>query len=288
MNPQQRFKQILGLGDHNTLTGMTVVVTGAGSGIGRETLLRFAEAGANVAAADINFEAAERSVMLAGHFGNLAKAYETDVGNASSMRSLAGNVQKDFGVADVVINNAGIGLSGPFLSTTDEDWERVLNVNLWSVIRGSRLFAQHMVTAGMPGHIVNVASMAAFTPMRDMSAYATSKAAVQMLSDCMRTEFVDYGIHVSCICPGMVDTAITTSTRFVGVDGSEQQRKREAVKQLYQRRNLKPKAVAEAIYKAVANRQEEVLVGTEAHASRWLNRIAPAAARRLSRIDPAI
>lgn len=267
--------------------GKVAVVTGGGAGIGRETLLMFAEHGATVVAADLNLEAAERTAELSRLLGATAWARRVDVSNADAMAAFAAWVAEEFGAPDVVVNNAGIGIAGAFLDTTTADWDKVLRVNLWGVIHGSRLFGRQMVDAGKTGHIVNVASMAAFTPSRDMSAYATSKAAVLMLSDCLRAELAGRGIKVVSICPGLIDTGITQSTQFVGVSDEEQSRLRAKTKKAYQRRNLKPKAVAEAIYKAVQNDRPEVLVGIEAHASRWMSRLAPSLSRRLARLEVA-
>ncbi len=262
-----------------------VVVTGAGSGIGRETLLEFAERGAQVIAADINLEAAERSAELARLLGAQAEPRQLDVGSTGQMESFAASIEREFGAPDIVVNNAGIGVAGKFLDTSVQDWERLLRVNLWSVIDGSRLFARQMIAAGKPGHIVNTASAAAFSPTATLPAYATTKAAVRMLSDCLRGELVGHGIHVSTICPGFVDTGITTATRFVGVSEAEQTRRRLASKNLYQRRNLKPAAVAKAIVKAVERHRAEVPVGIEAYLLRGVYHLLPSLARRLARVD---
>ncbi len=266
--------------------GTLVVVTGAGSGIGRETLLNFAEQGATVVAVDIDAEAAERSAELARLLDATAFAFAVDVGDAAAMETLARRIEEDFGGADVVVNNAGIGMAGAFLDTTVEDWEKLLHVNLWGVIHGSRLFATPMRERGH-GVIVNVASGLAYTPTRSLPAYATSKAAVLMLSDCLRAELAGSGVRVVSICPGIVDTGITDAVRFVGTDETEQQRRRERAKALYQRRNLKPQAVARAIVDAVENPRETVTVGAEAKAAHLLSRIAPRALQRLARLDLA-
>ncbi len=266
-------------------SGKLVIVTGAGSGIGRETLLDFAERGATVVSADINLEAAERTAMLAGLLGSSAHARQVDVGSTEQMEAFAQWVGKELGAPDIVVNNAGIGLAGKFLDTGMSDWDRVLRVNLWSVILGSKLFAQQMLAAGKAGHIVNVASAAAFSPTCTLPAYATTKAAVRMLSDCLRGELAGQGIHVSTICPGFVDTGITTATRFVGVSDAEQDRRRRASKRLYQRRNLKPDAVAQAIVRAVERRRAEVPVGVEAYLLRGIYHLLPGLARRLARMD---
>lgn len=262
-----------------------VVVTGAGSGFGRETALLFAEQGANVVAVDINLEAAERTAELARLLNVDAHARRVDVSDATQMEELANWVADEYGAPDVVVNNAGIGMAGSFFETSVADWDKVLKVNLWGVIHGSRLFGQQMIDAGKAGHIVNVASMAAYTPSKMVSAYATTKAAVRMLSDCLRAELADKSIHVSTICPGFSITNITQNTKFVGSNDAEQADKREKATRLYQRRNLQPKEIAEAILSAVKRGKDEVPVGVESHLSRLLSRLLPGVSRRLARLD---
>jgi NAD(P)-dependent dehydrogenase (short-subunit alcohol dehydrogenase family)/pimeloyl-ACP methyl ester carboxylesterase len=266
--------------------GKLVVITGAASGFGRETALRYAQRGANVVAVDINQEGVEQTAQLCSQTGARAWARQVDVSSGEQMTDLAQWVGQNFGAPDIVVNNAGIGMAGSFFDTTDEEWKKVLDINLWGVIRGSRLFGEQMIAAGKKGHIVNVASMGGFTPIRFMSAYNTTKAAVMMLSDCLRGELAGKGIHVSTICPGMANTGITQRTRFVGTSESEEQAQRSKVSRLYELRNLKTETVAQAIVQAVEKRQDEVLVGIEAHGSRMLGRLLPAVARRLARLNP--
>ncbi|MBV8063778.1 MAG: SDR family NAD(P)-dependent oxidoreductase, partial [Nevskia sp.] len=111
------------------------------------------------------------------------------------------------------------------------------------------------------------------------------KAAVAMLSDCLRAELEEQGIRVTSVCPGVIDTPITGATRFVGVSEPEQARRRAGAKRLYGRRNLKPQAVAAAILKALETRRPELLVGTEAHGARLLSRLSPRLSRRLARME---
>jgi NAD(P)-dependent dehydrogenase (short-subunit alcohol dehydrogenase family) len=201
------------------------------------------------------------------------------------MGALADWVQRELCVPEVVVNNAGIGMAGSFFDTSDADWERILRVNLGGVILGSRLFGQQMVDAGQRGHIVNVASMAAYTPSRGMAAYATSKAAVRMLSDCLRAELADKGVRVSTICPGMSITNITRTTRFVGLDSDAQAAQQQKATRFYEKRNLRPETIAQVILRCVERGHVEAPVGAEAHLTRWLSRLSPAAIRRLARVE---
>ncbi len=171
------------------------------------------------------------------------------------------------------------------MDTSVKDWQQVLGVNLWGVIHGSRLFARQMVDQAKAGHIVNVASAAAFLPSRMLPAYATSKSAVLMFSECLRAELADQGIGVSAICPGIINTGITGSTRFVGVDNEEQQRRREHASQLYQRRAFTPDRVAAAIVEAVESNRAVVPVSPEAWGMQWLGRFTPSLARNLAQVE---
>lgn len=269
--------------------GQLVLVTGAGSGIGRATAFAFAEAGARIIAVDRDAESAARTAELARLIGAPSAWAETvDVSDEQAMEKLAEKTATEYGVPDVVVNNAGIGLAGSFLDTTTEDWKRVLDVNLWGVIHGCRLFARQMVDRGQGGHIVNTASAAAFQPSRALPAYSTSKAAVLMLSECLRAELAPHDIGVSAICPGIVNTNITSTTRFAGVTDAEQDRRRARSSRLYGLRNYPPEKVAEAIVRAVLRNSAVVPVTPEARGARLLGRLSPRALRGLARLDPPL
>jgi NAD(P)-dependent dehydrogenase (short-subunit alcohol dehydrogenase family) len=262
------------------------VVTGAASGIGRSTAVAFAERGATILAADVDLTGAERTVTLARAVGGDGLAHRLDVTDAEAMGDLAKAVGERWGAPAVVVNNAGIGMAGRLLDTTVDDWARVLDVNLWGVIHGSRLFGRLMADWGEGGHIVNVASAAAFQPSRAYPAYATSKAAVLMLSECLRAELAPHGIGVSAVCPGVVDTNIVRRTRFVGVDGDTQARRQRETDRLYRRRGYGPDRVAAAIVDAVDRDLPVVPVSPEARLARWGSRFTPGLMRRLAAVDP--
>lgn len=278
-----------GTGAKERFGGQLVLVTGAASGIGRATAFAFAEAGARVVAVDLDAEGAARTAELARLIGAPEAWPETvDVSDAEAMEKLAARTADLYGVPDVVVNNAGIGLAGPFLDTTPEEWKRVLDVNLWGVIHGCRLFGKQMVERGQGGHIVNTASAAAFQPSRALPAYSTSKAAVLMLSECLRAELGPQGIGVSAICPGLVNTAITRTTRFAGTGDEEQERRRSRSTRLYGLRNYPPEKVARAILRAVLRDSAVVPVTPEARGARLLSRLSPKALRALARIQPPV
>ncbi|MGW5055607.1 SDR family oxidoreductase [Actinokineospora sp. NPDC004072] len=259
-------------------TGQLVVVTGAGSGIGRATAQAFAALGAEVVVADVDAAAAQRT---AAEIGPAAYPHAVDVADAAAMARLAEEVTAEHGVPDVVVNNAGIGMAGSFLDTTPDDWRRVLDVNLMGVVHGCRAFGALMAESGEGGHIVNIASAAAYTPSRALSAYASSKAAVLMLSDCLRAELADRGVAVTAVCPGIVATDITNTTTFVGV--ADQDRMRRKATAAYARRGYGPEKVAAEIVRAVRERIPVLPVTPEARAARLAARFAPGLLRRFAR-----
>lgn len=263
-----------------------VVVTGAGSGIGRETALAFAQRGAEIVIADINESAAEESAALVRELGVDAHAYVVDVADVDAMENFAKTVIDEHGVPTIVVNNAGIGIAGAFLDTTATDWDRIVGINLMGVVHGCRLFGSAMADRYEGGHIVNVASAAAFTPSRTLSAYSATKAAVLMLSESLGAELRPRGIGVSAICPGIINTPIVRATRYVGVSDSEQERRRSKMSKNYARRNFGPEKVAAAIVKAVRHNTAVVPVAPEAVAARLVSRVSPATMRRLARTDP--
>jgi NAD(P)-dependent dehydrogenase (short-subunit alcohol dehydrogenase family) len=152
------------------------------------------------------------------------------------------------------------------------------------VVHGCQAFGELMIEAGEGGHIVNVASAAAYTPSRALPAYSATKAAVLMLSECLRAEMVSHGIGVSAICPGIVDTPITRATTFVGVSDAEQETLRARAAKAYHRRNFPPSGVASAIVAAVRENRAVVPVNIEAKAGLLGSRFAPRIMRRFARI----
>ncbi|MGH3753857.1 MAG: SDR family oxidoreductase [Pseudonocardiaceae bacterium] len=262
-----------------------VVITGAGSGIGRACALEFAEHGAEVVVTDIDQQAAERTAALARTLGPGAHAYPVDVSDGGAVEKFATVLREQHGIPDIVINNAGIGVAGPFLDTSVADWERVIDVNLWGVIHGCRVLGGLLVAGGAGGTIVNIASAAAYLPSRALPAYTTTKAAVLALSQCLRGELAEHGVGVVAVCPGFVHTNIASTTRFVGLDTTEERTTQQRIAALYRRRNFTPDRAAREILRAVERNAAIAPITPEAKVGLLASRLTPGLVRALARLD---
>lgn len=197
-----------------TSSGPVALVTGAGSGIGEALAATLARLGWIVVVADVDVEAATRVATATG-----GHARRLDVRDGEVWRVLVDEVERDLGAIGLLVNNAGIGVAGPFDALTDADWERVVDVNLMGVVHGTRVVYARMKARGA-GMIVNVASGAALCPRPGMVAYAASKAAVVALTVSLRAEAAEHGIRVTAACPGYVRTRIMERTTWRGIDGA--------------------------------------------------------------------
>jgi NAD(P)-dependent dehydrogenase (short-subunit alcohol dehydrogenase family)/pimeloyl-ACP methyl ester carboxylesterase len=268
-----------------TLVGDLVLITGAGSGIGRETAYAFAQRGADLILADINDVAAKETAAIAGKYGVKAYAYRLDVADIDAWEEFAQQIKEEHGVPDVLVNNAGIGMAGPFLSTSRSDWDRIIDINLRSVIHGSRIVAAQMVERGEGGRIVNIASAAAYSPSRTYPAYATTKAAVLMLSECLTAELGREGITVTAICPGFINTNISATTTHVGLDREHEAAKQAKAVRSYTRRNFSPQRAAKEIVAGVAKDKPIVYITAEALGFLALDRFLPPVQRLIAKYD---
>jgi NAD(P)-dependent dehydrogenase (short-subunit alcohol dehydrogenase family) len=251
------------------LKGARVVVTGAGSGIGAATARRFAGAGSQVVAVDIDGAAAEQTAAACAELGPSGHAERCDVADAAALAALAARIEDEHGPVDVLVNNAGVGIAGPFLSADTADWNWIRSINLDGVAYGCQAFGPAMVARGH-GHVVNVASGAAFVPNRHMAAYCATKAAVVMLSQCLRADWRPHGVGVSVVCPGLINTPIHRTTRYRGsMDG----RQARAEKVFSYGRS--PDAVAKAVQRCVVRNRDVVPVGMESSLGDLLLRPAP-------------
>ena len=191
------------------LLGKTTLVIGGAVGIGRAVGLAFAQAGANVAVADMGWEDEKASLLselLA--FDVQAFATEVDVRKEDSVAAAIDLAIRTFGHLDVLVNNAGITSSGASIQDQDWDvWDNMLNVNLKGVAFGMKHAVPHMIGRRY-GRIINTASQLAHKPIAGHGAYCASKAAVTALTASVAQEVAQHGIAVNCVCPGMTNTAM--------------------------------------------------------------------------------
>ena len=264
---------------------MLIAVTGAASGIGQATALAFAAEGAEVVVSDIDAAGAAATAERIAAAGGVAHPYRLDVADADAVERFAEQVCAEHGVPDIVVNNAGIGVAGAFLDTPAEQFDRVLDVNLGGVVNGCRAFARRLVERGTGGHIVNVASMAAYAPLSSLNAYCTSKAAVYMFSDCLRAELDAAGVGLTTICPGLINTNIVSATGFHAPDGRQSAvpGRRAQLEKMFEVRRYGPEKVAAAILTAVQANKAVRPVTPEAYLLYGTSKMAPQALRSTAR-----
>jgi len=186
----------------------TVVVTGATSGIGRGIALRFADAGATVLNADIDVEpknAETPTHEVIRDRGGTAEYVGTDVSDAAEIRSLVERA-REYGGVDVMVNNAGLFVGGGLLEVTEEEFERIHEVNAKGVFFGCQAAARDMIDRGVSGAIVNTASISSFVAQREQIQYDSTKAAVKMITRGAALELADHDIRVNAVGPGQIAT----------------------------------------------------------------------------------
>ncbi len=197
--------------------GAVAVVTGAASGIGRATALELARRGADVVLADIHEERLGTAGKEVTDLGRHALTVRCDVRSDADMEQLEREVMEEFGRVDIVMNNAGVALLGPPETLTMDDWNWILQVNLYGVIRGVRAFVPHLLRQGR-GHLVNTASVAGLYAYNwDAIPYVTSKFAVVGLTEALALYLRPHGVGVSVLCPGLVETNLGETARVSGI-----------------------------------------------------------------------
>lgn len=263
-----------------------VAVTGAGSGIGRQTALAFAARGAEVVVSDIDEASVKETAAQVTARGGAAHVYVLDVSDGGAVEAFAERVTAEHGVPDIVVNNAGIGHAGGFLDTPAEEFDRVMDVNFGGVVNGCRSFGRRLVERGTGGHIVNVGSMASYSPSQSLAPYCSSKAGVFMLSDCLRAEFDTAGIGVTTICPGVINTNIISATRLDAPAGEidKVDDRRGQLSRMFALRHVGPEKVAAAILSSVQKNKPIRPVALEAYVWYGMSRFAPQAVRSTARV----
>jgi NAD(P)-dependent dehydrogenase (short-subunit alcohol dehydrogenase family) len=184
------------------LEGKRAIVTGAGNGIGRAIALRLASEGASVVLADVNEEDAGG---VAEEIDGETLVHKTDVTSDADVEALVGRTVSEWGGLDVMVNNAGVGVAGTAVTTTEEEYDRVMNV----CVRGTFLGMKHAIPAIKDtggGSVINMSSIAALVGLVDRAVYSAAKGAIYSMTRASAIDHVGEGVRVNCIAPGTVDT----------------------------------------------------------------------------------
>jgi hypothetical protein len=192
------------------LSGRVAVVTGGGRNIGLATAMALAECGARLVIAEIDPEAGAKGVGAMRAQGYEAEFYRLDVTDSAAVRACADHVARQYGRVDILVANAGIAINAPGEITSDEDWRKIMAINLDGVFYCDREFGRHMLERGA-GSIVNVGSMSGLivNKPQPQAAYNASKAAVHMLTKSLAAEWASRGVRVNAVAPTYVETDMT-------------------------------------------------------------------------------
>lgn len=217
----------LGLANAFNLTDRVAVITGAASGIGRQTALTFTEAGAQVVLADISEAGIAETAEAVVQLGGKPTLVKTDVTNRNDVEALASRAVDAASRLDVWANVAGILLPSAIVDTTEVDLDRQIAVNIKGVYWGCAAAARAMSAQGH-GSIINISSAGADIPEPGLSVYSLTKSAVKMITRTLACEVGPYGVRVNTVAPGFIDTPLVTY-RFRGPDGSLDEDQRNAL-----------------------------------------------------------
>jgi NAD(P)-dependent dehydrogenase (short-subunit alcohol dehydrogenase family) len=245
-----------------------VAVTGAASGIGKATAVEFAKAGADVLVSDVNEAGLADTVAAVEARGRRAVPLRTDVSKPADVEAMVGRTLAEFGRIDIIMNNAGIGITGEMRYLSLKDWERIVGINLWGCIYGIHFAMPHLIQQ-KSGHIVNVASSAGLIASPGMSAYSTTKFGVVGLSEVLRNELARYGIGVTVVCPGFVRTPILNYSEMRGVKDEAEARK------IPSWLGISAETCAKDIVKAVKRNKFLIIPGPEMKVVYGFKRFAP-------------
>lgn len=262
----------------SALADSLFLITGAGSGIGRALAIRAAERGAKVIATDVNEKGLNETVQLSGR---IHEQRLLDVADAEAIQSFADAILHQYPNARIIlVNNAGVSLaSGSFAETPLEDFEWLLNINLWGVVRMTRAFLPHMLKQDQ-GHIVNVSSIYGIAGMPNNSAYSTAKFGVKGFSDVLKAEVLGTQVKISSVHPGGVKTNIARSGR-ISKTQDEAEVKKMIAKFEQVALTLAPEKAADIILRGIEKDKSRILVGKDARFLDTVVRIFPDSYHRI-------
>ena len=258
--------------------GKVAVVTGAGSGIGRALAYDLARRGATLAISDVDAGGLAETARQVRVIGAPVHEARVDVADRAAVLRYAEEVVGEYGSVNIVINNAGIAFTGDIVDMSFEQIERVIDVDFWGVVNGTKAFLPHVIASG-DGHIVNISSLFGLMAVPGQSAYNAAKFAVRGFTEALRQEMLVAGhdVHVTCVHPGGIKTAIARNAGAVeGYDPASLAKEFDA-----RLARTSPEAAARSILRAVTGNRPRAVVGLDAKALDVLVRVLGPAYQRI-------
>jgi len=256
-----------------TLKGRVAVVTGAASGIGRAVALRLADEGCDVAVVDRDADGLAAVAASIRERGRRASVHVVDVGRREELAALPDQVIAEYGHVHILVNNAGVALSGTLAENTIEDLDWIVDINFWGVVLGCKHFLPHLAKAD-EAHIVNLSSLFGLIGLPGVGAYCATKAAVRSYSETLSAELRGSAITVTSVHPGGVRTNIMRNARMDDEAG-----RGEAV-DLFDRLGVTPDRAAARIVSAIRRGKTRLRICRETYLADWLKRLAPVGVNR--------
>ena len=260
------------------IRGKVAVVTGAGSGIGRALACALARRGALLAISDVDGTGLAETAKQVRVIGAKVHEARLDVTDRAAVLRYADEVAAEFGAVNIVINNAGIAFTGDVEQMSFEQIERVIDVDFWGVVNGTKAFLPHLIASG-DGHVVNISSLFGLMAVPGQSAYNAAKFAVRGFTEALREEMLLAGhpVQVTCVHPGGIKTAIARNAG--AVDGQDPR----ALAELFDKKLARTSAdsAAKTIVRAVLGNRPRSVVGLDAKALDLLVRVAGPAYQRI-------
>ena len=271
-------RRIVGLRPRWDMAGKVVVITGAASGIGRELAREAARRGARLALSDVDADGlAETATLATADGAPEVRTDRVDVTEQGAVAEYAEQIAQHFGVVHLVVNNAGIAFTGSVEQSAYKDIARVMDVDYWGVVHGTKEFLPHLIASG-DGHLANISSIFAFTSVPTQNAYNAAKAAVQQFTESLRMEVLAarHPVDVTCVHPGGIKTSVARNAG--AAEGLDQAGIAKAFDTHLAR--TEASTAARVILDGIEKRSARVLVGIDAYALDAVVRLFPAGYQR--------
>jgi NADP-dependent 3-hydroxy acid dehydrogenase YdfG len=262
----------------NPFAGKVAVITGAGSGIGRALAVNLAKKGSKLALSDIDTEGLAETVRQAEALGATVKSDRLNVAEREAVLAYADAIVAHFGEVHQIYNNAGIAYNGDVENSEFKDIERIMDVDFWGVVNGTKAFLPHVIASG-DGHIINISSLFGLIAVPGQSAYNAAKFAVRGFTEALRQEMLvaEHPVKVTCVHPGGIKTAVARNATVA--DGQNAQTFAEFFDKHLALHS--PEMAAETIIDGVRKGSARVVIGWEAKALDVLARIIGSSYQRI-------